>query len=156
MKFLTIIFLFLSVFYFSQEIDCPVENGVTYYNESYEFRNKRDCWNIYRGSYQSPSTKIHSEKPISVTSISEGKIAAIICTANLLTILVRRGNEFYVYANLTSTNLKKGDEVKKGDKIGEIINKDEFSDYGDYVLDFQYWQKTEPIDVFDQLKCIKK
>lgn len=156
MKFLTIIFLFLSVFYFSQEIDCPVENGVTYYNESYEFRTKRDCWNIYRGSYQSPSTKIHSEKPISVTSISEGKIAAIICTANLLTILVRRGNEFYVYANLTSTNLKKGDEVKKGDKIGEIINKDEFSDYGDYVLDFQYWQKTEPIDVFDQLKCIKK
>ena len=156
MKFLTIIFLFLSVFYFSQEIDCPVENGVTYYNESYEFRTKRDCWNIYRVSYQSPSTKIHSEKPISVTSISEGKIAAIICTANLLTILVRRGNEFYVYANLTSTNLKKGDEVKKGDKIGEIINKDEFSDYGDYVLDFQYWQKTEPIDVFDQLKCIKK
>ena len=156
MKFLTIIFLFLSVFYFSQEIDCPVENGVTYYKESYEFRTKRDCWNIYRGSYQSPSTKIHSEKPISVTSISEGKIAAIICTANLLTILVRRGNEFYVYANLTSTNLKKGDEVKKGDKIGEIINKDEFSDYGDYVLDFQYWQKTEPIDVFDQLKCIKK
>ena len=156
MKFLTIIFLFLSVFYFSQEIDCPVENGVTYYNESYEFRTKRDCWNIYRGSYQSPSTKIHSEKPISVTSISEGKIAAIICTANLLTILVRRGNEFYVYANLTSTNLKKGDEVKKGDKIGEIINKDEFSDYGDYVLDFQYWQKTEPIDVFYQLKCFKK
>ena len=40
MKFLTIIFLFLSVFYFSQEIDCPVENGVTYYNESYEFRTK--------------------------------------------------------------------------------------------------------------------
>ena len=156
MKFLTIIFLFLSVFYFSQEIDCPVENGVTYYNESYEFRTKRDCWNIYRGSYQSPSTKIHSEKPISATSISEGKIAAIICTANLLTILVRRGNEFYVYANLTSTNLKKGDEVKKGDKIGEIINKDEFSDYGDYVLDFQYWQKTELIDVFDRLKCIKK
>ena len=156
MKFLTIIFLFLSVFYFSQELDCPVENGVTYYNESYEFRTKRDCWNIYRGSYQSPSTKIHSEKPISVTSISEGKIAAIICTANLLTILVRRGNEFYVYANLTSTNLKKGDEVKKGDKIGEIINRDEFSDYGDYVLDFQYWQKTEPIDVFYQLKCFKK
>jgi len=156
MKFIAITFLLLSTFCFSQEIDCPVENGVTYYNESYEFRTKRDCWNIYRGSYQSPSTKIHSEKPISVTSISEGKIAAIICTANLLTILVRRGNEFYVYANLTSTNLKKGDEVKKGDKIGEIINKDEFSDYGDYVLDFQYWQKTEPIDVFDQLKCIKK
>ena len=156
MKFVTIIFLLLSVFSFSQKIDCPVENGVTCYSESYEFRTKRDCWNIYRGSYQSPSTKIHSEKPISVTSISEGKIAAIICTANLLTILVRRGNEFYVYANLTSTNLKKGDEVKKGDKIGEIINKDEFSDYGDYVLDFQYWQKTEPIDVFDQLKCIKK
>ena len=157
MKFLTIIFLFLSVFYFSQEIDCPVENGVTYYNESYEFRTKRDCWNIYRGSYQSPSTKIHSEKPISVISVSEGKIVAIICTGNLLTTLVRkRNNEFYVYGNLTLVNFTKGDEVKIGDKIGEIINKDEFSDYGDYVLDFQYWQKTEPIDVFDQLKCIKK
>jgi hypothetical protein len=49
-----------------------------------------------------------------------------------------------------------GSAVKKGDKIGEIINKDEFSDYGDYILNFQYWQKTEPIDVFDQLKCFKK
>ena len=37
-----------------------------------------------------------------------------------------------------------------------IVEKSEFSDYGDYVLDFQYWQKTEPIDVFDRLKCMKK
>ena len=70
--------------------------------------------------------------------------------------LVRKGDEFYVYGYLSSINVKKGDEVKIGDKIGEINKKSEFSDYGDYVLDFQYWQKTEPIDVFNQLKCIKK
>lgn len=156
MKLLTITFLFLSAFCFSQEIDCPVENGVIYYNESYEFRTKRDCWNIYRGSHQSPSTKIHSEKPISVISVTEGKISGIVITGNLLSVLVRKGNEFYIYCNLTSTNLKKGDEVKIGDKIGVINQKYEFSDNGDYVLDFQYWQKTEPIDVFDTLKCIKK
>lgn len=157
MKFLTIVFLFISRFSFSQEIDCPVKNGVTYYNESYDFRTKRDCWNIYRGSYQNPSTNVHSENPISVISVSEGKVYSVIFTGDLLSVLVRKGdNEFYVYGYLSSINVKKGDEVKIGDKIGEINKKSEFSDDGDYILDFQYWQKTEPINVFDQLKCIKK
>ena len=157
MKFLTITFLFLSVFCFSQEIDCPLKNGVIYYNESYEFRTKRDCWNIYKLDNPSKSTNVHSEKPISVISISEGKVYSIIFTGNLLSILVRKGdNEFYVYSDLNSTNFKKDDEIKIGDEIGIIDKKSEFSDDGDYVLDFQYWQKTEPIDVFDQLKCIKK
>ena len=157
MKFLTVVFLLVSVFCFSQKIDCPVENGVTYYNESYEFRTKRDCWNIYEGSNPSKSTNVHSEKPISVISISEGKVYSIIFTGNLLSILVRkRDNEFYVYSYLNSTNFKKGDEVKIGDEIGKINKKSEFSDYGVYILDFQYWQKTEPIDIFEKLKCIKK
>ena len=157
MKYMTITFLLLSTFYFSQEIDCPVENGVTYYNESYEFRTKRDCCNVNRIYNPSKSTNLHSEKPISVISISEGKVYSIIFTGNLLSILVRKGdNEFYVYSDLNSTNFKKGDEVKIGDEIGKINKKSEFSDDGDYILNFSYWQKTEPIDVFDQLKCIKK
>lgn len=157
MKFIAITFLLLSTFYFSQKIDCPVENGVIYYNESYEFRTKRDCWNIYKLDNPSKSTNVHSEKPISVISISEGKVYSIIFTGNLLSILVRkRDNEFYVYSYLNSTNFKKGDEVKIGDEIGKINKKSEFSDYGDYILDFQYWQKTEPIDIFEKLKCIKK
>jgi len=157
MKFIAIIFLLPSKFCFSQKIDCPVKNGVIYYNESYEFRTKRDCWNIYKLDNPSKSTNVHSEKPISVISISEGKVYSIIFTGNLLSILVRKGdNEFYVYSDLNSTNFKKDDEIKIGDEIGIIDKKSEFSDDGDYVLDFQYWQKTEPIDVFDQLKCIKK
>ncbi len=127
MKFIAITFLLLSTFCFSQEIDCPVENGVTYYKESYEFRTKRDCWNIYRGSYQSPSTKIHSEKPISVTSISEGKVYSVILTGNLLSVLVRKGDkEFDVYSYLNSINFKKGDEVKIGDEIGLLTKKVNF------------------------------
>ena len=157
MKFpLISFFLLLSQFSFTQEIDCPVENGVIYYNESYEFRTKRDCWNIYKGSNPSKSTDVHSEKPILVISISEGKIAGIVLTGNILSVLVRKGDEFFIYADLNSTSLKKNDEVKIGDVIGTIDKKSEFSDYGDYVLDFQYWQKTEPIDIFDRLKCIKK
>lgn len=156
MKFLTITFLFFSVFCFSQEIDCPVENGVIYYNESYEFRTKRDCWNIYEGSNPSKSTKVHSEKPISVISVSNGKIANIICTWNLLSVLVRKGDEFFIYADLNSTSLKKNDEVKIGDVIGTIDKKSEFSDSGEYILNFSYWQGIEINDVFDRLKCIKK
>ena len=158
MKFpLISFFLLLSQFSFSQEIDCPVENGVIYYNESYDFRTKRDCWNIYKGSNPSKSTDVHSEKPNSVISVTEGKIQKILTIDKLITVLVRRGdNEFYVYSNLNSSDLKKDDEIKIGDEIVMIDKKSEFSDYGDYVLDFQYWQKTEPIDVFDRLKCMKK
>ena len=157
MKFLTITFLFFSVFCFSQEIDCPVENVVIYYNESYEFRTKRDCCNVNRIYNPSKSTNVHSEKPISVTSISEGKVYSIIFTGNLLSILVRKGdNEFYVYSDLNFTNFKKGDEIKIGDEIGIIDKKSEFSDDGDYILNFSYWQGIEINDIFDRLKCIKK
>lgn len=152
MKFIAITFLLLSTFYFSQEIDCPMENGVTYYNESYDYKNK----------YIKPEinlcceTKVYSEKPISVISVSEGKVSGVILTGNLLSILVRKGDEFYVYADLTSTSLKKNDEVKIGDVIGTIDKKSEFSDRGKYILNFSYWQGIEINDVFDRLKCIKK
>ena len=152
MKFIAITFLLLSTFYFSQEIDCPMENGVTYYNESYDYKNK----------YIKPEinlcceTKVYSEKPISVISVSEGKVSGVILTGNLLSILVRKGDEFYVYADLTSTSLKKNDEVKIGDVIGTIDKKSEFSDRGKYILIFSYWQGIEINDVFDRLKCIKK
>lgn len=152
MKFSTIIFLFLSTFCFSQEIDCPVENGVIYYKEYSEYVTMKMC---YLGT-PSKSTNIHSETSFLVKSVSDGKIVSIIRTDNLSSVLVRKGDEFYVYGYLSSINVKKGDEVKIGDKIGIIDKKNEFSGDGDYVLDFQYWQKTELIDVFDRLKCIKK
>ena len=152
MKFLTIVFIFISQFSFTQEIDCPVENGVIYYKEYSEYTTVKMC---YLGT-PSKSTNIHSETSFFVKSVSDGKIASIIRPSNLSSVLVRKGDEFYVYGYLSSINVKKGDEVKIGDKIGEINKKSEFSDYGDYVLDFQYWQKTEPIDVFYQLKCFKK
>ncbi|GAB1356911.1 hypothetical protein MASR1M29_10790 [Cloacibacterium normanense] len=152
MKFIGITFLLLSTFCFSQKIDCPVENGVTYYNESYDYKNK----------YIKPEinlcceTKIYSEKPISVISVSEGKVSGLILTGNLLSILVRKGDEFYVYGYLSSINVKKGDEVKIGDKIGKINKKSEFSDSGEYILNFSYWQGNQDVDIFDRLKCIKK
>lgn len=154
MKFpLISFFLLLSQFSFSQEIDCPVENGVIYYNESYDYENKYKIREINLCC----KTQVYSEKPISVISVSEGKISGILTINNSLIVLVRKGNsDFYVYSNLNSSNFKKGDEIKIGDEIGMIDKKSEFSDYGDYVLDFQYWQKTEPIDVFDRLKCMKK
>lgn len=154
MKFpLISFFLLLSQFSFSQEIDCPVENGVIYYNESNDYENKYKIREINLCC----KTQVYSEKPISVISVTEGKIQKILTIDKLITVLVRRGdNEFYVYSNLNSSNFKKGDEIKIGDEIGMIDKKSEFSDCGDYVLDFQYWQKTEPIDVFDRLKCMKK
>lgn len=156
MKFLTVVFLFLSLFCFSQEIDCPVENGVIYYNESYEYRTKRDCCNVYRIYNPSKSTNVHSEKPISVISVTEGKISDVLHKEDIFTVLVRKGDEFFVYADLTSTSLKKNDEVKIGDVIGTIDKKSEFSDRGKYILNFSYWQGIEINDVFDRLKCIKK
>lgn len=153
MKFLTIFFLFFSQFSFSQEIDCPIENGMIYYNESYDYENKYKIREINLCC----KTQVYSEKPISVISVSEGKISGILTINNSLIVLVRKGNsDFYIYSNLNSSNFKKNDEIKKGDEIGIIDQKNEFSNYGDYVLDFQYWQKIEPIDVFDRLKCIKK
>jgi hypothetical protein len=123
MKYMTITFLLLSKFCFSQEIDCPVENGVTYYSESYDYKNK----------YIKPEinlcceTKVYSEKPISVISISEGKVSDVILTGNVLSILIRKGdNEFYVYSDLNLQTLKKEMKLKLAKKLEKLIRKVNF------------------------------
>ena len=103
MKFLTIVFIFISQFSFTQEIDCPVENGVIYYKEYSEYTTVKMC---YLGT-PSKSTNIHSETSFFVKSVSDGKIASIIRTSNLSSVLVRKGDEFYVYGYLSSINVKK-------------------------------------------------
>ncbi len=153
MKFLTIIFLFFSQFSFSQEIDCPIENGRIYYNESYEFRIKNMGKPLGNPICE---TIVHSKTKSSVKSISNGIVSDVLDNnKNYISVLIRNNDEFYVYSNLSSISIKKEDEVKIGTLIG-TISESPFSDHKiDYVLEIQLW-KSEFIDIFDRLKCIKK
>ena len=57
-------------------------------------------------------------------------------------ILLTHGNYFTVYSGLSSTKVKKGDNVKTKQAVG-VVGKD---DEGDTVINFQIWKGASKMD----------
>jgi hypothetical protein len=89
-----------------------------------------------------------------VSSISDGTVLSIInLPGDTKAILIKQciiGEEdyYYVYSNLESTSLQKGDWIEIGQIMGEAkSNKDRFE------IDFQYRTKDEKMDPQEILNC---
>jgi septal ring factor EnvC (AmiA/AmiB activator) len=83
-------------------------------------------------------------------SIFDGKVAAIFTLDGLFNILIRHGKYISVYCNLSTTNVKQGDDVKTEQAIGRI-----FSDPANNnrtVLHFQLRVEKDRLDPEPWLK----
>ncbi|MCC5918284.1 MAG: peptidoglycan DD-metalloendopeptidase family protein [Cryomorphaceae bacterium] len=87
---------------------------------------------------------IASEKGSKAKAVFEGEVISIlrIPGANKA-VLVRHGNYFTVYSNLTEIYVKQNDKIKVGQTIGLIFTDDE---NGKTVLHFEIWKDTEVMD----------
>lgn len=152
-NFFPFLILLTTNFYFSQNWDCPVSDGMVREEESYNY--KVSVANL--GVNSSKSVIIHSHKKSLVFSVSEGEVSKIFFTSNgSKTILIENGTEQYIYSNLSSIKVSKGDEVKAGTKLGENGISPSPEKKKDFVLNFQYWNNQKQLDVFDRLKCRKE
>ncbi|MDR2204863.1 MAG: M23 family metallopeptidase [Flavobacteriaceae bacterium] len=89
------------------------------------------------------SLTINSNKP-NVISISEGKVSKILKHEdNTYSILIRKGDLFYVYSHISSVakKIQIDKSVSKGDKIGKGI----VAENGDYTIQFEMFNKTDQI-----------
>jgi len=85
--------------------ELPVSNGLLVLNNGTEFSD---------GDYVTILTD--SSRP--VTAVFEGTITMIDIYDSLFLIVVKSGEYFVGYSNLATVSVKKGDDVKKGDQLG--------------------------------------
>ncbi len=73
-----------------------------------------------------------------VRAVFEGEVSGVITVEGSKTVMVRHGNFFTVYNNLSSTSVTKGQHVNTLQSIGVVDNNDE----GDPTVKFQIWKST--------------
>jgi septal ring factor EnvC (AmiA/AmiB activator) len=87
---------------------------------------------------------IATSKGSRARAVFEGEVISIlrIPGANKA-VLVRHGNYFTVYSNLTDIYVNRGDTVKRGQDLGLIYTDDE---NGKTILHFEVWENTTVLD----------
>jgi murein hydrolase activator len=87
---------------------------------------------------------IATAKGSKARAVFEGEVISIlrIPGANKA-VLVRHGNFFTVYSNLTDIYVNRGDTVKRGQDLGLIYTDDE---NGKTILHFEVWENTTVLD----------
>jgi murein hydrolase activator len=91
---------------------------------------------------------IQTNKDEPVRAVFEGVVMAVAAIPNLGTTVILQHGEYYsVYANLKSTNVKKGQKVGTKEELGIVrTDKDGVS-----VLQFQIWKNTTKLNPEDWL-----
>jgi hypothetical protein len=93
----------------------PVRKGVIY---KYEY--KSNTAQVYASTLSIVGVVTEED---SVFHFEEGKVATVFTIDDLSTVIIRNTkNELITYSNLRTSNLKKGDEVGRGDFIGTTGN----------------------------------
>lgn len=135
-KFLAVIFLLMNCLIYSQ-YRCPLNSG--------EIVPIKQRFYVH---VDESIIKIKS-KSDDVFSISNGKVIKIINSDLDYSIIIKDDHHYFVYSNISKTNLLMNDKVKKNQLIAHAIkDKNEY-----YLLQFQFWEKAEPKIV--DLKCGK-
>lgn len=87
---------------------------------------------------------IQAQSGSEARAVFNGEVTGIFVVDGLLNVMVRHGNYISVYCNLSSTHIKKGDQVKTGQKLGKIFS-DPNSDNAT-ILHFQLRKETQQLN----------
>jgi septal ring factor EnvC (AmiA/AmiB activator) len=92
---------------------------------------------IHFGSYTIEGTRIKGDNPgitictpqsgVPIKSVFDGEVAGVFNSGDEMSVIIRHGKYFTVYSNLSSVNVKKGEEVKTGESVGKLGADDEGS-----------------------------
>lgn len=87
--------------------------------------------------------KIAVSKGTAAKCVFPGTVSKVIATGDgTKTVLVKHGDYFTIYSNLSSTSVTTNQQVSAGTSVG-IVGQD-FD--GSYTLDFQIWNGSTPVD----------
>lgn len=98
---------------------------------------------VYKGVViESNGIKIAVSAGTQARSVFPGVVVNVMASGGARTVMIKHGDYFTIYSNLSSTNVSKGQNISAGTTVGTIgVDID-----GSYSLDFQIWDKTTPVD----------
>ncbi len=87
--------------------------------------------------------KIAVSKGTGAKAIFPGTVSKVMASGDgTRTVIVKHGNYFTIYSNLSTVSVSQNQQVSAGTSIGLIA--EDFD--GSYTLDFQIWNGTTPVD----------
>ena len=91
-----------------------------------------------------PGINIATEKGGAAKAVFDGSVTGVLrLPEGTMAVLLRHGNYFTVYSNLTDVLVKSGENVSRGQKLGTV-----FTDPGDgkTILHFELWEDSKNLD----------
>ena len=87
--------------------------------------------------------KISVAKGTSAKAIFPGTVSQVMAAGDgTKTVLIKHGDYFSIYSNLSSNTVSKGQQVSAGTTLGTVAQ--DFD--GSFTLDFQIWRGDTPVD----------
>ena len=144
-RFLITVFLSVNCFMFSQ-LPCPLQSGIKKISIPPES-------GLFRGCIPDRTKNRISSESNKVISLSDGKVSSILVHRdNTKSLLIRSDNDhFFIYSNLDKIFFNTKDKVEKDQILGTALP--DVENEANFLLDFEFWIKTEPIEVV--LNCKK-
>lgn len=87
--------------------------------------------------------KISVAKGTSAKAVFPGTVSSVMPASDgTKTVLIKHGDYFSIYSNLSSNTVSKGQQVSAGTSVGTVAQ--DFD--GSFTLDFQIWRGDTPVD----------
>nr|WP_314498273.1 peptidoglycan DD-metalloendopeptidase family protein [uncultured Chryseobacterium sp.] len=87
--------------------------------------------------------KISVAKGTNAKAVFPGTVSSVMPAADgTKTVLIKHGDYFSIYSNLSNNTVSKGQQVSAGTSVGMVAQ--DFD--GSYTLDFQIWRGDTPVD----------
>ena len=116
----------------------PIESG----RVSMHFgRQKVEGLNI---QYDNPGITIETEAGKSVKAVFDGEVFSVFHVGDVQGVMIKHGKYFSTYSNLASASVSRGQEVKRGQVIGRVAEKEDGSGDIEFLISNEKNQNFNP------------
>lgn len=99
---------------------------------------------IDKVKYDNPGITIEANEGSSVKAVFDGEVTYIINIGSVQGVIMKHGKYFTTYSNLASVNVSKGQQVKMGQVIGKLAEKEDGRGELEFLITNEKSQNVDP------------
>ena len=99
---------------------------------------------IDKVKYDNPGITIEANEGSSIKAVFDGEVTYIINIGSVQGVIVKHGKYFTTYSNLESVNVSKGQQVKMGQVIGKLAEKEDGRGELEFLITNEKSQNVDP------------
>jgi septal ring factor EnvC (AmiA/AmiB activator) len=95
-------------------------------------------------NYDNPGITIETDAGKAVKAVFDGEVSYVFYVGEVQGVIIKHGKYFTTYSNLTATAVSKGQEVKRGQVIGRVAEKEDGSGDIEFLISNEKNQNFNP------------